>query len=112
MGTRYDDRRLLKNDMKEYQRFFDERGVNFIRQYDTANFRYPSQSEILQLQRVQHVWSVGDRYYKLAAQYYSNPGYWWVIAHYNKRPTEAQVNTGDLIFIRLPLEKILGYIMS
>ena len=112
MGTRYDDRRILKNNLEAYTRVFEERNVNFIRQYNTAHFRYPTSAQIQKLKRIEHVWAVGDRYYKLAAQYYGNPGYWWVIAHYNKKPTDASVSGGDLIFIPLPLERILSYIMD
>jgi nucleoid-associated protein YgaU len=112
MGTRYDDRRILKNDSEEYSGVFKEKKVKYIRQYDTAHFRYPTTAEIQSLNRLIHIWSTGDRYYKLAGQHYGNPGYWWVIAHYNKRPTEADVQLGDMIYVPLPLEKILSYVMD
>jgi len=68
--------------------------------------------EIQTLSQVRHIWSTGDRFYKLAAKHYGNPEYWWVIAHYNQRPTEANMSLGDMIRIPLPLEKILTYIME
>jgi hypothetical protein len=37
------------------------------------------------------------------------PTYWWVIAQYNKKPTESQLSPGDIVYIPIPLEKILGY---
>ena len=58
------------------------------------------------LQSVQHIWKTGDRYYKLAAKYYGEPTYWWVIALYNKAPTEAHLQLGDVIDIPVPLETI------
>ena len=57
--------------------------------------------------RSQHVWKAGDCYYKLANQYYGDAQYWWVIALFNQKPTEADVDLGDLIEIPLPLEAIL-----
>ena len=108
--SRYSNRRLLKNDLEEYEEFLDERGVKQITHFGTGMLKYPTVSQISRLQSVQHVWKTGDRYYKLAAEYYGNPRLWWVIAHYNKKPTEADAKTGDIIYIPLPLEKILSYI--
>jgi hypothetical protein len=59
------------------------------------------------LKTVTHVWKYGDRYYKLADQYYNDVDYWWVIAWWNARPTEADVSPGDAISIPLNLEEAL-----
>ena len=112
MTSRYDNRRVLKNDLEEYESILDDRGVKQIFQYGTGFIKFPTVDEIKILTRVQHVWSVGDRYYKLASKFYGNPKYWWVIAHYNKKPTEADLTPGDIIYIPTPLEKILNYILE
>jgi nucleoid-associated protein YgaU len=112
MTSRYDNRRLIKNDLEEYESFFEERDINYIVQYNTKSLRYPTVDQISNLTRVQHVWKVGDRYYKLASQFYGNPRYWWIIAHYNKKPTEADLTVGDIIYIPTPLEKILNYVLE
>ena len=112
MTSRYDNRRLIKNDLEEYEAFFEERGINYIVQYNPRSLKYPTVDQIKNLTRVQHVWKVGDRYYKLASQFYGNPKYWWIIAHYNKKPTEADLSTGDIIYIPTPLEKILNYVLE
>jgi len=59
-----------------------------------------------QLREVDHVWKLGDRFYKLAHKYYSNAEMWWVIAWYNQTPTESHVSPGQLIQIPLPLDKV------
>ena len=112
MTSRYDNRRLIKNDLEEYENFFEERDINYVVQYNTKFLRYPTVDQIKNLTRVQHVWKVGDRYYKLASQFYGNPRYWWIIAHYNKKPTEADLTVGDIIYIPTPLEKILNYVLE
>jgi len=61
------------------------------------------------LQRQQHLWKIGDRYYKLAHKYYGNAKYWWVIAWYNKKPTESHMQLGETLYIPSPLEDILRY---
>lgn len=110
MGTRFDDRLVLINNAEEYDKIFEQRGVKYIRQYNTGILRYPTTRQISKMQRVQHIWKVGDRYYKLAAKYYGIATYWWVIAQYNQKPTEAQLSPGDVIYIPLPLHRILSYI--
>ena len=112
MGTRYADRLILVNDSEEYSKILEQRGVPLIRQYNSAIMRYPTPKEINTLHRIQHIWAVGDRYYKLAAQYYGDPTYWWVIAHYNQKPTASSVNLGAVLYVPMPLTKILGYITT
>lgn len=112
MTNRYSNRRLLKNDAEEYSNLLEKRGLESIVQYGSGVLRYPSVEEIRTLSQIRHIWTAGDRFYKLAGQHYGNPEYWWVIAHYNKRPTEANMSIGDLIYIPLPLEKILTYMMD
>lgn len=109
MSDRYLKRRLLRNNMEAYAKLFEERDVKAITQYNTAIFNYPSAADIRELTSVQHIWHTGDRYYKLAAKYYGEPTYWWVIAFYNKAPTEAHLSLGDVIDIPLPLERVLSY---
>ena len=54
-----------------------------------------------------HIWSYGDRYYKLADKYYGDSKYWWVIAWYNGYPTEATIEIGNVIEIPVNLEDAL-----
>jgi len=110
--SRFSNRRLLKNNLEEYEEFFEDRNVKQITHFGTGVLKYPSVGQVSTLQSVQKVWTVGDRYYKVAAEYYGNPRLWWVIAHYNKKPTEADVRVGDIIYIPLPLERIMSYIVG
>ena len=109
MGTRYNSRQITANDNKMYKKTLEERNVKLIRQYRTANLSYPTTEQIRQLTVQTHVWKTGDRYYKLAFQYYGNSNYWWVIAWFNRKPTEAHVKLGDLITIPTPLDRLLNF---
>lgn len=74
--------------------------------------RHPTAEESATLDLIPHEWSLGDRYFKLASKYYRDPKLWWIIAHYNQRPTESYITIGETIEIPLPLErilKLLGY---
>lgn len=112
MTNRYSSRILIKNDAEEYFNLLEKRGLESVIQYGSGVLRYPTVQEIRTLSQVRHIWSVGDRFYKLAGQHYGNSEYWWIIAHYNKRPTESDLSVGDIIYIPTPLEKILNYILE
>jgi len=110
MGSRYRGRGLIFNDNEEYRKkFFIDRNVNQVVQYDTAEFFYPDASEVGSLQNIKVRWGATSKLYNLAAQHYGDPTYWWVIAWYNKKPTEADFNIGDIIYVPLPLEEALEY---
>jgi hypothetical protein len=107
--SRYERSKTIKNTNPAYEDVFEDRGKNFIRQYATPKYRAITREQIGTLNNIPHVWSEGDRYYKLAESFYGDPKLWWVIAWFNKKPTEAHVNFGDLIYVPLPLERVLSY---
>lgn len=108
MVSRYDNRLIGINKTSQYREFLLDRNVNFIRQYFSPNLRHPTDSEVLDLDIIGHEWRVGDRYYKLANEFYGDSKMWWVIAWFNQKPTESHVELGELIEIPLPLDKILA----
>jgi nucleoid-associated protein YgaU len=78
-----------------------------INQFTTPAFKEIKAEAIVSMKREQIIWGTGDKYWKLAQKFYGDPKYWWVIAWYNQKPTEAHVELGDIIFVPLPLERIL-----
>lgn len=105
--SRYEDRRVIVNNKKLYQRLLDERNMKKIRHFETPNLNYPSPAQFSELDVKQEVWKYGSRYWKLAEQEYGDASLWWVIAFFNKKPTEADLSIGDTILIPHPLEKLL-----
>ena len=110
MVSRYDSRNIFSNAAEEYESLFEKRNIKVISQYTTPNMRHPTVKEISNLNIVNHAWREGDRFWKLAGKYYNQPNLWWVIAWFNRMPTEAQVKLGDIVAIPLPLSKILDYL--
>tara|TARA_B100001094_G_scaffold332483_1_gene404777 strand:+ start:22500 stop:22838 length:339 start_codon:yes stop_codon:yes gene_type:complete len=106
--SRYSNYRILNNSNEYYRKLRQERNnIKNIRQFETPILRHPTVGERARLETTQHIWTTGDRYYKLANTYYNNPTLWWVIAWYNALPTEADVLPGDLITIPLDIENVL-----
>jgi hypothetical protein len=109
MPTR-DNKRIIRiNDDEMYDEIFEERDVKQIRQYMTAEIGYPTTAQKLSLNSVNHIWKLGDRFYKLSYEHYGDSRFWWVIAWYNMKPTEAHVKIGDVLAIPFPLERAMRY---
>ena len=105
--SRYSARETFVNDNENYRKKFFKypRGVQQILQFDTAVFNFPSAAEIRDDLGVDtDTWKVGTRMDKLAAQYYGDSSLWWLIAWFNKKPTEASWTIGDTIYIPQPAD--------
>ena len=106
---RYSGRKVQYNDNELYDEQLDNRGLKFIRHFETPVLNYPTNAQRKNLKTFGHVWVFGDRYWKLAAEHYGDPGYWWIIAWFNKKPTESHVSPSDVLQIPEPLERVLDY---
>ena len=111
-GSRYAGRTTVVLKSKEYKDQLDKRGVVAIKMYAPRSIRFPTPKEIAQLTLVPHVWKDGDRFFNLASEHYISENDWWVIALFNKKPTEASVKIGEVIHIPKPLEKILDFMQN
>lgn len=112
MFDRFKDRQIFLNDNENYQKLFEERNVNYIRHYGTPRFKYPTQEEYLSIATIKHTWVVGDRFYKLAHQYYGDSRDWWVIAQFNNTPTESYVRIGQVLNIPTPISRVLSFMQG
>ena len=109
--SRYNRREIFLNDNKKYRNvFFKDRDIEETFQYDSPKISYPTPSEIRSLNNVLLVWGATDKLYNVANKYYGSPEYWWVIAWYNKKASEAEFKVGDQFYLPLPLDAVLGYI--
>ena len=108
--SRYFGRNKFFNQKELYEAVFDERDVDGIRQYTTPVLKHITKKQIDSLTVINHVWTTGDRFFKLAHDHYGDSSKWWVIAWYNRRPTESDVTIGDVIYIPHPLDKVLIYL--
>ena len=112
MINRYGSRGMLitpRNGI--YQEICDKRGIGFAKHFSTPNLSYPEIEEIQNLDVISHTWKEGDRLWKLAAKHYGGKGHlWWIIAWFNHAPTEGHLEIGEIVYVPLPLEKILSYL--
>jgi hypothetical protein len=105
---RYRNRSVFANSDDLYDELLEARGVERIQQYVTAD--NIDLTKISDIKTIPHAWKTGDRYFKLANQYYGRPELWWIIALYNKAPTESLLKRGNVILIPTPVEQLLYYL--
>ena len=106
--SRYDSRVKATNKSELYEKMFEDRGIKKLVQYRTPTMAYPTDEQLQEIRRVKYTWRIGDMFWRLADKYYGDPKLWWVIAQFNKKPTEADMQIGDEIEIPLELAKVLG----
>jgi len=107
MGIRYDNRGKITNTDEIYDELFERREVKSITGYSTARFAEISVQNRYSLTNSLHIWKTGDRLWKLASEYYGDPGLWWLISWYNQKPTESHIKVGDSIAIPQPLDRAI-----
>ena len=105
--SRYRKNRLITTSNSSYADILKRRGVSFIDHFSFENFKILRMKDIQGLSVVNHTWQFSDRYYKLAAEHYNDPSYWWIIAYYNNIPLENYIKVGQIIQVPVPLEYIL-----
>tara|TARA_Y100000310_G_C20271319_1_gene618165 strand:+ start:106 stop:447 length:342 start_codon:yes stop_codon:yes gene_type:complete len=105
---RYTYTPIFNNNIEFYEFLRKKRNnLKNIVQYETQVMRNPTLDDRVRLVTDAHLWSYGDRFYKMAHQYYGDVNYWWVIAWYNGYMTESAVFPGDVIQIPVDLEQAL-----
>lgn len=102
--SRYSKRRRALNDVYQDDELFENRGVKSIEQHTTPRLSDPTQEQLDEIPYEIHYWVPGQRFFKLAQQYYGDHRYWYIIARFNNKPTEAQITEGEKIKIPTNLQ--------
>tara|TARA_Y100001973_G_C5093516_1_gene278791 strand:- start:72 stop:404 length:333 start_codon:yes stop_codon:yes gene_type:complete len=108
--SRYISRITGVNDYEQYDKVLEERGVKSIEQYRTPVLKYFDEDNMREVDYINYVWKSGDTFWKLAKKYLDSPKNWWVIAAFNKKPTEAHLEIGEVIKVPLSLAQALQVI--
>lgn len=108
-NVRYNNRKMIINNSENFEEQFRSRSVEQIKHYSSGKFKYPTTEEIGKLNIISEEWKLGDRLYKFAYKHYGDVNLWWIIAWFNKKPTENEFQIGDVVLIPFPLEKIMKY---
>ena len=95
---KYTTRRGTKqlND-QQYKDLLEDRGIESISYYENYSFSNNFTSEDYAV--YEHIWSHGDKLYKLAIKYYGNREMFWMIGLFNNKPTDAHYAYGDIVLV-------------
>jgi hypothetical protein len=104
--SRFRKRRIAVNKTYKDEQIFESRGVEKVKQYTTPSYKSPTDEDLLRIPYVSHYWSVGDRYFKLAQQHYNDHKLWYLIALFNRKPTESHIEVGEEI--KIPTDIVLA----
>jgi len=107
--SRYKNTRVKINNSELYKKLRKDRGIpGGMTQYNLTRLPKLTVTDVESIASIGHVWTTGDRLFKLADKHYGDPKLWWIIAWYNSKPTEGHLSVGDLIQIPLPLDRVYG----
>ena len=113
--------RFLKRQIRSYNSRQNNEELELYRDYlkdrDIENFSFKGTTKIPKLTEKiismipfdTKTWSTGDRFYKLAFEYYGNGRLWWIIAWFNRAPTEAHITLGEQIYIPKSADSVLRF---
>tara|TARA_R100000231_G_scaffold139095_1_gene119215 strand:+ start:5330 stop:5665 length:336 start_codon:yes stop_codon:yes gene_type:complete len=81
---------------EKIEEFLVKRGIEKITFFENYEFSKTNKDAYVV---IEHIWSHGDKLYKLAHQYYGDKNSFWLIALFNNKPTDADYRYGDVVLI-------------
>lgn len=94
---------IIKKD--QLQEFLNDRDLEKIIIFQ--NFIFNISGNLEDFQYTEHIWSRGDRLFKLSQRYYKNINFFWIISLFNKKPTDADYKYGDIVYIPINISDFL-----
>jgi nucleoid-associated protein YgaU len=82
-----------------FKQLKERRSLDVVSLYRTSRMNPLSFEDLIDIETTPYIWGRGDKYYKLAYQFYGDVQYWWVIAIFNNAPTEQHIKIGETIEI-------------
>jgi hypothetical protein len=101
-------RQNILADSKLRDNIFDRINRDKVIQTTRLRLNEPTEQELrTELNTIEKIFSIGDRMYKYAYEIYGSVDYWWIIAWFNNKPTDAHIKVGEVIHVPVPLDKAI-----
>lgn len=105
MSNRNIYREIVKVDETLRRTIHTRRFLDTVRILSRWNSNAPTDQELREdLTHIERIYTMGDKLYKFAYEYYGDVDYWWIIAWYNNKPTDAHFKIGDVVYIPRELD--------
>lgn len=104
--SRYRFAEVIEIDDSTRPGIFRRRDLTNVTQYARLRLNSPDEDdeETSAIETHERVMATGERMSKWAYEFYGSSEYWWVIAWYNKKPTDSHIKLGDVVSIPKDLE--------
>jgi len=93
-----------------YDYLFENRDVRVVYTIAMKQMNEMTDADRASISTRRYTWRTSDRYWQVAERFYGDPRMWFVIAYYNKAPTEFHLSNGQDILVpsnpRIILEKL------
>ncbi len=109
---RYGLRSTIRNNTEQHKELLKRRGVKIITHYSAPKFFRLTDQQIQKIRVEPIIWKLHTRFYKLADEHYGDPNLWWVIAFYNRKPTDFHVKLGETIFIPINWQLVYNAVVE
>ena len=100
---RLDKLKINKKDSELLEELRDLEEITYYKNYSFSRDFLSSSYET-----IEHVWSHGDKLYKLANIYYGNKNLFWAIGLFNNKPTDSHYKYGDVVFIPIEIYRFIN----
>lgn len=109
---RYGLRSVIHNNSEQHKELLKRRGVKRIAHYAAPKFFRLTDQQIQKIRVEPIIWKLHTRFYKLADEHYGDPNLWWVIAFYNRKPTDFHAKLGETIFIPINWQLVYNAVVE
>ena len=111
-STRYGMRAEKETSSTLYRKKLEGRGLKKINHFCAPKFTVLADELVANIDVDMEYWSLSSKFYKLASKYYGDPTLWWVIAFFNKKPTDFHATLGEMIFIPRQWETVYNAVVE
>ena len=94
----------------KYEYLFKGRDMKVIYKAAMVQMDAMTDSERAAVDTKRYTWRSSDMYWRVAKRFYGDPRLWFVIAYYNKAPTEFHLDAGQDILVPISPRFILDKI--
>tara|TARA_B100000035_G_C20981300_1_gene545585 strand:- start:65 stop:394 length:330 start_codon:yes stop_codon:yes gene_type:complete len=105
--TRYN---ISKINRKKIEDLLERREVEEIKYYKNIIFSRDFMQNNYSAR--EHVWSHGDKLYKLAQRYFGDRDLFWIIGLFNNKPTDSHYSYGDIVYIPIDFRAFLNDVVK
>ena len=96
-------------DSKLREKIYSRMRVEEVIQTETLRLNDLTEDDLrINFTYVEKVIGQGDKMYKFAHDVYGDADYWWIIAWFNNKPTDAHCKIGEVLYIPLPLNRAIS----